>query len=118
MAKFSLRRYDTQARVGVIISLLSIAPLMGLVALIGWKMEMSEWVLYYGPRFSLAFYPTTLAALGLSTIGLGFGFNSAGQRRNDKQKLSWIGFFVGVAVLCLTLILFVLFRLRAEPVVI
>ena len=43
------------------------------------------------------------------------GFNSAGQRRNDKQARSWTGFFVGGAVLTFNLILVIaLYMIRLE----
>jgi hypothetical protein len=43
--------------------------------------------------------------LGLASAGLGFlvGFNSAGQRLNKKNNLSWTGFFLSAAVITLAM---------------
>ena len=41
------------------------------------------------------------------TIGIILGVSSAGQRRNEHQKRSWAGFFLGAFVLSLTIITFV-----------
>jgi hypothetical protein len=50
----------------------------------------------------------------LAASGFGFGLSSAGQRRNDKPQLSWTGFFIGAAILCLTVVLLFIFRVRGE----
>ncbi len=115
MAKFSLRRYDVQARVSVILSLTSAATLMVLTVFVLQRMDFGEFVIVYGPLRRIAVMGCTAVTLLLSAIGFGMGLNSVGQRRNDKQGLSWIGFFVGAGVLCLALIVFFLFRIRGEP---
>lgn len=117
MAKFSLRRYDTQARFSMVVSLLSVVPLLGMAWVILQQFDMSELLIYYGKNRKIAVYASTLVTLGLSVVGFGFGLNSAGQRRNDKPQLSWIGFFVGACVFCLAIILFALFRFRGESVI-
>lgn len=117
MAKFSLRRFDTQAQVSAIISLLSIVPLVVLAFFVLRYLDFKEMVLYYGPTRKTAIYAMAAVTLLLSATGFGFGLNSAGQRRNDKQQLSWIGFFTGAIVLSLTLVVLFLFRQRGEPII-
>lgn len=117
MAKFSLRRFDNQAQASVLLSLLSIAPLVSLVFFIVRKLDMKEFIFYYGPRARTAVLLSALATLILSAAGFGFGLNSAGQRRNDKQQLSWIGFFVGALVLAITIVLLFIFKQRGEAVI-
>ncbi len=117
MAKFSLRRYDNQARVSIVVSLASVVTLLGLVLVVFRNVDWSEQVIYYGKNRKLAVYGATALTLLLSTIGFGMGLSSAGQRRNDKQQLSWIGFFVGAGVLCLALIVFFIFQKRGESVI-
>jgi len=115
VAKFSLRRYDTQARVSVIVSLASIASLMVLAYLLCRNLVWSERVIFYGnPTYKLIVYGAAFVTMLLAASGFGFGLNSAGQRRNDKPQLSWTGFFVGAAVLCLTVVLVFIFRSRSE----
>jgi hypothetical protein len=53
----------------------------------------------------------------LAATGFGFGLSSAGQRRNDKQQLSWIGFFIGAIVLAMTFVALFVFVQRGEMVV-
>ena len=115
MAKFSLRRYDTQARVSVIVSLASVVSLIAMVVMLIRNFVWSELVIFYGnPVYKMIVYGAAFATLVMSAFGFGFGFNSAGQRRNDKPRLSWIGFFIGAVAMCLTIVLLFLFRSRSE----
>lgn len=116
MAKFSLRRYDHQAIMSLTMSLISVLSLLGLAVILVQNMKWDEMIIYYGSSRKMAVMAGTAVTLLLSAIGFGFGFNSVGQRRNEKQKLSWLGFFIGAGVISLTLILFILFRFRGEAV--
>jgi hypothetical protein len=115
VAKFSLRRYDTQARVSVLASVVSIVSLLGLSFVVLQNMNFTELVIYYGPARRLAVFGGTAVTLLLAAIGFGMGLNSVGQRRNERQGLSWLGFFLGAGVLCLTLVVFALFHFRGWP---
>ena len=44
-------------------------------------------------------------------VGFVLGWNSAGQRRNDKPMRSWVGFFVGGGVVTLDVVLMLAFYL-------
>lgn len=115
MAKFSLRRFDTQARVSVIVSLASVVSLIAMVLLLLRNFAWSEGVIFYGnPAYKLIIYGAAFMTMVLAASGFGFGLSSAGQRRNDKPQLSWTGFFIGAAILCLTVVLLFLFRTRSE----
>jgi len=115
MAKFSLRRYETQARASVVIGLASVASLLVLIALFLRNIAWSETTIVYGnPAYRLTIYGAAFITMCLATFGFGFGFNSAGQRRNDKPQLSWTGFFISAAVLCLTIVLLFFFQTRSE----
>ena len=61
--------------------------------------------------FKVGFLVCVAAASALSLGGLGLGFSSAGQRRNSAQAASWMGFFLGSAVLSLSIIVFSAFAL-------
>jgi hypothetical protein len=120
---FSLRRYDTQARVSVFVSLASLVSLLAMTVFVftidkGFRLiDKSQFVINYGPMRRMLVLATGACTVLLAIIGFGLGLNSAGERRNDKPTLSWIGFFLGAAVLCLAVILFLLFKTRGEPVV-
>lgn len=117
MAKFSLRRAENQAQVSALLSALSVLPLAALSFFVVQKIDWAELVLYYGPNRRIAILGTAAVTLLMSAIGFGLGLNSAGQRRNDKQQLSWIGFFTGALVLALTFVVIFLFMQRGEPVI-
>lgn len=119
MGKFSLRRFDTQARASVVLSLVSLLPLLAMVGFIlTSNLDREQLLFYYGARRKIAILGSALMALLLAAGGFGFGLNSAGQRRNDKPQLSWIGFFTGALVLSLTCVLIFLFMSRGEQAIV
>jgi hypothetical protein len=117
VANFSLRRYDTQARVSVALSIASCATLVATAFFTLRYLDWSEYTIYYGPVRRLLILGAGAATLALSLAALGLGLNSAGQRRNDQPKLSWLGFFIGAGVFSFAVILLFLFKFRGESVV-
>ena len=117
MARLSLRRYDHQALASLWVSIVSLLAICGLMFLILRNLSMEELIIYYGPQYRMAFLAGTAITILLSSLALGLGFNSVGQRRNDKQKFSWLGFFIGGGVLSLTIVLFLFFWMRGESVI-
>lgn len=116
MAKSSMRRFDVQAKWSLIMSLASILGCLGLLFMVyrNWMPETNQ-IVFRNPVFKFAFVGCTGFTLLLSFFGVALGFNSAGQRRNEKQRLSWTGFFVGTAVMAAAIVLFAAFYLlRAE----
>jgi hypothetical protein len=116
VAKFSLSRHDTQARVCVVVSLASCVALAGLAFLVLHHLDRSEWIITYGKQRRMVVQMAAAFTLLLAAIGFGMGLNSAGQRRNDKPILSWIGFFVGAGVICFVGVLMFLFLTRGEMI--
>lgn len=117
MAKFSLRRFETQAQVSVLLSLLSFLPLASLTFFIVRRFDFKEFIFYYAGPGRMGVLISAACTLLLATAGFGLGLNSAGQRRNDKQRLSWLGFFIGAVVLALTVVGVFLFVTRGEQVI-
>jgi len=116
VAKFSLRRYENQALVSLAASLASVVTLAGLLFLIIRRMSIQEMAVFYGPPTRMAILLATAVTGLLAVIGFGLGINSVGQRRNERQSLSWMGFFVSSAVLVLTIGVFAFFFFRGESV--
>ena len=114
MGKFSLRRYEDQAKVSVAASLVSVVTLLGLTGIVLRRMVWSEFAVFYGGPTMRGIIGAAAITFLLSVVGFGFGYNSVGQRRNERQGLSWLGFFVGAAVLVLTIGLSALVYLRGE----
>ena len=123
MPKLNLRRYDVQARVSVGLSAVSVIFVVAAIAAVftpsgGGGYDWSTNTIAYrsGSLRWVALMGSAAVAVALSLTGLSFGANSAGQRRNDRQTLSWIGFFVGAGTLLLTILLLTLFLMRGDPV--
>ncbi len=112
-----LRRYDVQADYACVLSLISVVPFLGGVALVlrNYHHELGQ--IIYGSKG--LYLPVFLGCLFFSTVpsAIGFllGWNSAGQRRNNKPRRSWIGFFLGGSILTLELILFIAFYMLRLP---
>ncbi len=107
----SFRRYDVQAKYSLMISLTGVIPLAA-AAYVSWtKYDPSLRAIQYGSTglFKVGFLVCIAASAALSLGGLGLGFSSAGQRRNNAQAASWLGFFLGSAVLSLSIIVFAAF---------
>jgi hypothetical protein len=117
MAFRSLRRYDVQAGYAGVLAVLSLVPFAGAVMLALRNYERGLGQIVYGSGGS--FLPLFLGCVALSLVpgALAFflGWNSAGQRRNEKPVWSWAGFFIGGTVLTFDLILLIAFwMLRFE----
>lgn len=117
VAKFSLRRYDTQATVGMYCALAALLCMVAQVILITQYLNTDDWIVLYGPTRRLLVLAATATTIGIAIIGAGLGFNSAGQRRNEKGRQSWIGFFASVLIMCLSFALFLFFWMRGESAV-
>ena len=117
MALDSLRRYDVQARCAFVLSLVS-APPFAAAAIATWqRYDNNLGQIVYGSvgYFVPAFLACVLLSMVPAALACVFGWSSAGQRRNDKQTRSWIGFFVGGTVLTFDVILLIaLLMLRLE----
>ncbi len=113
----SLRRYDVQARYACVLSLLSVPPLIAAAVATWQRFNPDLGQIVYGSVgfFVPAFLGCILASILPGTLACLLGFTSAGQRRNDKQARSWLGFFIGGGVMTCDLILLIaFFMLRLE----
>lgn len=111
MALGSLRRFEVQARVSVVLAVISVFPLVIAAALVyrNYHSELGQIVYGAEGRFVPLFLGMVLCSLIPAFLGFVLGWNSAGQRRNDKPMRSWVGFFVGGGVVTLDIILMLAF---------
>lgn len=107
MALGSLRRFEVQARVSVILAVVSVVPLVIAAALVyrNYHAELRQIIYGAEGRFVPLFLGMVLCSLLPAFLGFVLGWNSAGQRRNDKPMRSWVGFFVGGGVVTLDIVL-------------
>jgi len=113
-----LSDYEKQAFLSVVMAGAAAAALLGQLALILRNFRASDFEILYSSK-SISFpaiLGCTALAAALGATGFYLGFNSAGQNRNKKQGLSWMGFFLNAAVLTLTLAGFVFFWYAKEEV--
>ncbi len=111
MALRHLRRYDVQASYASVLSILSIVPFIGAALLAHRNYEHELGQIVYGAKgvFLPLFLGCVAVSMVPSAVGFFLGWNSAGQRRNEKPARSWVGFFIGGVVLTLDLILLIAF---------
>lgn len=120
VAKFSLRRPDTQATVSLILSISSMFFVAGLAVLVlqNYKGKAADHIIWYSQK-SLrlpAILVCTAIAMLLGSIGLAMGFGSADARRNDRAKQSWIGFFIGALAVTLAIVFFAFFWILKQDI--
>jgi len=112
----SLRRYDVQARYAVGLAFAAVPAFLAASVLMIRNYQGDIRQIVYGSNAYAFVLLCCIAVCGLlSAVGCILGFNSAGQRRNDAQRLSWIGFCLGLALLTGSLILgiaFLMLRLK------
>jgi hypothetical protein len=111
----NFRDSQVQARTGIIASAASGVLVLLLAFLVIENFNAREKTIGYSPRSLRA--PAIYAATGLAgflgLVGFGLGYSSLAQKRNMRQLESWFGLLIGAVTICLTIILFVFFKLFA-----
>lgn len=117
MAFSRLRRLDVQANCAVVLAFVSLVPCVAAGGVLVWKYDATLGQIVYGGAGKVVpvFVGCLLASLAPGVVSFLLGWNSAGQRQNDKPGRSWLGFFVGGAVVTVDVILMIAFvMLRLE----
>jgi len=117
VAKKSQFTYENQAKLSVGLAGVGALAVVAPLVLIGVNFRSAMAAGVYSPegKWILAFVAALLGAMLATGVGLIIGFNSAGQKRNTKPRLSWIGFFVNAAVLTLALVAALAFFFMRMP---
>jgi hypothetical protein len=117
VALSKLRRYDVQATYSIALSLVALAPFGAAAVLLARNFDREGRVFAYGE--GSPYLPVLLVLVGVSFLisagGSLLGLSSAGQRRNDKNQRSWIGFLFGGLLATLSIIMglaFILMRFQ------
>ena len=71
----------------------------------------------HGPDIGPAPARTSVLFVSLcaGVVGLFIGLNSAGQRRNTRSQLSWLGFFLNAGIIALAVCAVVFFYFARNP---
>lgn len=108
----SLKTYEDQARFSVLLGAVASVAVIAAIAMI---LQRFDWTAFMIPMKSKLRLVGVLAAIGvagiLSAIGFFVSLNTAGQKRNKNQSLSWTGFFFNAAVLTVAACLGIVFMM-------
>ena len=116
--KRNLKSYENQATFSVILA--GVAAL-GTAIAVYCVLERFDWQVFMltydrsGKRLPVL-GAALFASLAASVVGFCVGFNSAGQRRNKKSRLSWTGFFLNAALIAIAFMVAVFFYLTKNPI--
>lgn len=115
---FKFKTYEDQARLSVMLAAVGCfcAIVAGVAVLKRFEPEQF-WVKYGSHSMLLPILGLTLLlALAASVTGFLVALHSAGQRRNKRSRLSWMGFFLNAGVITLTLSIAIFFALARNAV--
>jgi hypothetical protein len=113
------RRYEVQAIWSIGLASASLGPTLiaAWLALRNYESQLGRIVYGSDGFFLITFAACVVASIAVAFLGFVLGWNSAGQTRNDRSAISWVGFFLGGAALSTNVILmlaFYMLRLRLE----
>jgi len=122
MKKLNFRSFTTQARTSVLLAMLAVLTVgaLAVCAVRGYDSKnnvinynASEGYGQYRPNLVLGLTALTLViSLGAGAIG----FNSLGQKRNEKQGLSWLGLAVSALCIPTALTLYTFWKTFSESI--
>lgn len=115
----NFRQYDTQATFGALLGVFGLMGLAVLTVVTFRNFNTKQGVIWFNPSEGFGRYRemiilslTAITAL-IGIIGGALGFNSLGQKRNNKQGLSWTGMMLGAfATIAALVVLFAWLRLK------
>src|SRR5437667_5575842 len=98
----NFRLFETQARWSVYLSLFAAILLVGLTYFVFKGVDWDYRLIPFKPDSpglghirQPAIYGAAVVVVLLSVFAAGFGYNSLGEKRNERQGWSWLGLLVG-----------------------
>lgn len=113
-----LNDYEKQALASVALAAVAAVAMIVQAALILPKFNFADFEYAYSSktlRQPIILGMTALAGIA-AIAGILMGLNSAGQNRNKKQQMSWIGFFGNALVITITVVVFIMFWFAKEDI--
>ena len=116
--KRNLKSFESQAAISLMLAGLGALGAMAAVYCVLKGFDWKVFMLTYDRKGIRLFMlgGALFVALAASVVGFCVGFNSAGQRRNKKSRLAWIGFFANAALIAVTLMVAFFFLFTRNPV--
>jgi hypothetical protein len=111
VARRTLDSFESQANLSVLLAAVgTVATLTVVVMILAVFDPQNFWIPMRagGPRYYAILGASGLAMIS-GAIGFLLAFNSAGQKRNTRSSLSWMGFFLNSAVITIAACVFVFF---------
>lgn len=110
--------FEQQARLSVILAAVGAVSWAGTVGLLLRNFTPQTFWVTYNPKslYLPVLGLTLLVSLAASAAGFFIGLHSAGQRRNTRSGLSWLGFFLSAGLLTLSLCAALFFYFARNPV--
>ncbi len=119
----NFRLPETQAKASMFFAVLALLALAALVFFVFKGFQFEDRVIPYNAdagmgrfRRYLVFGGTAATLLVGATAGL-LGFNSLGQKRNNRQGYSWLGLLIGAMAVSLAPVLFFAWQELSEAVI-
>lgn len=116
--KRNLKSYENQAKYSVVLAGVAALCTAFAVFCVLYKFDWTSFTLTYnrnGKRL-LIIAAALFVSLAASIVGFCVGFNSAGQHRNKKSRLSWTGFFLNAALMAIAFMTAVFFIITRDPI--
>lgn len=103
----NFRLYDTQALFSAIIGAISVLFVIALAVVVARNFDPHSKVIWFNPRNRWrepAIFAATAGAVLCGVISGWMGFNSLGQKRNNRQGMSWLGLALGAFSMVLAVV--------------
>jgi len=119
----NFRLYPVQATASLFIAALGLLCVVALTYFVFHGFDNQDKVVRYDPEGSLGayrrplVYGATAIALAIGGAAGLLGFNSLGQKRNDRQGRSWLGMSLGALVVAIAPVLFYAWQKLSEPII-
>ncbi|MFQ5422378.1 MAG: hypothetical protein ACE5F9_00190 [Phycisphaerae bacterium] len=120
----NLRLYNTQASLGAIAGVAGVCFLALLAFCVLHGIDLEQMAIPYNPQEGTRgqYRPYIVNALTAFCVVVGciaaiLGFTSLGQKRNTNQRSSWLGLMLGAAVVAVSPLLWLLWRVLKESLI-